>query len=69
MDLYQVCSNYALGPKNSLGKNIEKIFLSEAIRPRTLIFSMCHHLVDLYHVCSRYIPGAKNGLPQGYMFY
>ena len=30
----------------------EKIFLSETIRPRTMILGMSHHLVD-------YAPGAK----------
>ena len=48
-----------------IGKNIEKIFLSETIRPRALIFGMKHHLVDLYQVCSKYAPGDKNGLPRG----
>ena len=42
----------------------EKIFLSETIRPRAMIFGMYrHHLVD-------YAPGAKNGpAPGGYIFY
>ena len=39
----------------------EKIFLSETIRPRALIFDMRHHLIDFYGVCSNYPPGAKNG--------
>ena len=38
-----------------------KIFLSETIRHRALIFGIKHHLVDLYQVCSNYAPGAKNG--------
>ena len=37
----------------------EKIFLSETIRPRAMIFGMYrHHLVD-------YAPGAKNGPAPG----
>ena len=39
----------------------EKIFLSETIRPRVLIFGMKHHLVDLYQLCSNYAPWANNG--------
>ena len=39
----------------------EKIFLSETIRLRALIFGMEHHLVNLYQVCSNYAPGTKNG--------
>ena len=35
-----------------------KIFLSETIRPRAMIFGMTHHLVD-------YAPGAKNGSAPG----
>ena len=35
----------------------EKIFLSETIRHRALIFGMKHNLVDLYQVCSNYAPG------------
>ena len=38
----------------------EKIFLSETIRPRALIFGMMHYLVVFYQVCSNYTPGAKN---------
>ena len=38
---------------------MKKIFLSETIRLRALIFGMLHHLVDLYQVCSNYAPGAK----------
>ena len=37
-----------------------KIFLSETIRPRALIYGMEHDLVDFYQVCSNYLPGAKN---------
>ena len=41
----------------------EKIFLSENIRPRAMIFGMLHHLVD-------YAPWAKNGpAPGGHIFY
>ena len=80
MDLYQLCLNYASGAKNCppwghivhIGlyrENFEKIFLSETIRPRALIFGMKHHLVSLYQVCSNYIPGAKNGPTQGSHFY
>ena len=43
----------------------EKIFLSETIRDRALIFGMYHHLVDFYQVCSNYVPGAKNGSASG----
>ena len=43
----------------------EKIVLSDATRPRALIFGMKHHLVNLFQVCSIYIPGAKNGSPLG----
>ena len=43
----------------------EKIFLSETIRLRALIFGMQHHLVDLYKVCSNYAPGTKNGPAPG----
>ena len=46
-----------------------KIFWSETIRPRALIFGMTHQQVDLYQVCSNYAPGAKNGLVWGHMFY
>ena len=42
-----------------------KIFLSKAIRPRALIFSMSHDLVDLYQLCSNYVPGAKIGAIPG----
>ena len=44
---------------------MKKIFSSETIRPRAMIFGMKQHLVNLYQVCSNYIPGAKNGQPQG----
>ena len=47
-----------------------KIFLSETIRLRALIFGMKHHLVDLYQVCSNYAPWAKKRpSPGGHMFY
>ena len=77
VDLYQVCSNCAPGAKIDpslgvtcftqayIGKNMEKIFLSETIRPRALIFGMQHDLVDLYQVCSNYTPlGPKLTPPQ-----
>ena len=38
----------------------EKIFLSETIRPRALIYGMKLDLLDLYQVCLNYAPGAKN---------
>ena len=38
-----------------------KIFTSEIVRPRALIFGMKHHLMDLYKACSNYTPRAKNG--------
>ena len=34
-----------------LYRKTQKIFLSETIRPRALIFGMKHHLVDLYQFC------------------
>ena len=43
----------------------EKIFLSETISPRALIFGMRYHLVDLYQVCLNYSSGAKNGPASG----
>ena len=46
-----------------------KIFLSEATRPRALIFGLEHHLVDLCQVCSNYASGAILALPWGHMFY
>ena len=46
-----------------------KIFLSETIRHRTLIFGMYHHLVDLYQVCLKMPQGAKMARPRGHMFY
>ena len=42
------------------GEKHEKIFCSETIRPRALVYGMEHDLVDLYQVCSNYLPGAKN---------
>ena len=45
-------------------ENIEKIFLSETIRSRALIFGVWHHLVDLYQVCSNNAQ-AKNGPAPG----
>ena len=38
------------GPAHGQMLKHEKIFLSETIWPRVLIFSMLHHLVDLYQV-------------------
>ena len=38
-------------------KKHEKIFLSETIWPRVLIFGMLLHLVDLYQVCSNHALG------------
>ena len=37
----------------------QKIFLSETIRLRALIFGLWHHLVDLYQVFSNYALGVK----------
>ena len=77
VSVYQLCSNYIPWAKNGpaprghmfyIGLYREKhgkIFLSETIRLRALIFGMKHHLVDLYHVCSNYAPGAKNGTSPG----
>ena len=76
MDLYHVCSNYAPGANIGLaqGSHVlhrliqekhEKIFFSETIMPRALIFGMKHHLVDLYQVCINHAPGAKNGPAPG----
>ena len=45
-----------------MGEKHGKIFLSEIIRPRALIFGLLHHLVDLYKVYSNDAPRAKNGL-------
>ena len=70
VNLYQVCSNYIPGAKTDpprghmfyIGlykEKHEKIFLSETIRLRTLIFGMYYHLVDLYRAFSNYAPGAK----------
>ena len=47
----------------------EKIFLSETIRHRVLIFGMKHHLLDIYQVCSNMPLGPKMAPPQGRMFY
>ena len=47
-----------------LGK-YEKIFLSETMRPRSLIYGKKHHLVNLYQVCSNYAPGPENGPVRG----
>ena len=77
VDLYQVCSKYVPGANNGpilgvtcftkayIGKNMTKIFSSETIRHRTLIFGMEHHLVDLYQVWSYYAPWANNGQAPG----
>ena len=75
MDRYQVCSNFSPGAKNgsarghmfyiSLYREQHEKNLSEAIRPRALIFGMYYHLVDLYQVCSNYSPGAKTGPAPG----
>ena len=46
-------------------KCLTKIFMSETIGPRALIFGVYHHLVDLYQFCSNYTPWAKNGTPWG----
>ena len=43
----------------------EKIFLSETIRLKALIFGMKNHPVNLYQVCSNNIPWAKKGLAPG----
>ena len=43
-----------------------KIFLSETMRPRALVFGMQLHLVDIYQVCSNYAPGAKIGPTPGF---
>ena len=40
-----------LTPIQTYMEKHEKIFLSETIWHRTLIFGMNHHLVDLYQVC------------------
>ena len=71
-NLYQVCSNNAPGAKNGpfLGSHVlhrlirgkhEKIFLSETIRPRAIIFGMLHHLMDPLPSLLNYAPGVKNG--------
>ena len=38
-----------------------KIFCSETILPRAMIFGMLHHLVDIYQLCSNNAPEAKQG--------
>ena len=43
----------------------EKIYLSETIRPRALIFGMEHNLVDLYIVYSNYAPRVEIGSTPG----
>ena len=43
---------------------MQKIFVSETIRPKALIFGM-HDLVDIYPVCSNYAPEAKIGPTPG----
>ena len=43
---------------------MKKIFLSETIMLRALIFGMKQHLVDLFQVCSNNALWAENGLPQ-----
>ena len=79
VDLFQVCSNYALGailgPKMAppwghmfttqayIRRSMKKNFSSETTRPRGLIFGITHQLVNLHQVCSNYNPGTKNGLP------
>ena len=78
VDLYQVCLNYASGAKNdpALGglmlyidlyrqKN-EKIFLSETIMPRALIYvaSLCGPLPNLFKL---YPWGQKWHRPGGHM--
>ena len=47
----------------------KQIYLSEATRPKGLIFGMQYHLVDLYQVCSNYSPGAKNGTAPGFTYF
>ena len=46
-------------------ENMEKLFLSETIMPRALIFGIYHDILDLYQVCSNYASGAKNGPTSG----
>ena len=41
---------------------MKKIFLSETIRPRAMIFGMQHFVVD-------YAPGAKNGPASGVIYF
>ena len=67
VSLYQFCSNDIPGAKNGphgghmfyIGlyrEKYEKIFLSETIRLRALIFGKYHHLVDLYQVFFKLCP-------------
>ena len=46
-----------------------KIFLSETIRHRALIFGMWYHLVDFYQACSNYAPEVKWHRSWGHIFY
>ena len=46
-------------------KHEKKIFLSETLRPRAMIFGILHHLVGPYRVCYNNAPGAKNGPAPG----
>ena len=41
---------------------MKKIFLSETLRPRAMIYGIKHHLVD-------YAPGAKNGPAPGVTYF
>ena len=51
-------------------QNMKKIFLSQTMRTKVLIFGMYNHLVDFYQVCSNCPPGAKNcPVPGGHIFY
>ena len=48
----------------------EKIFLSETVRPRALIFGMNHHLVDLFTKFIQIMPlGPKLPRTGDHMFY
>ena len=73
---YQNSSNYgpgieispmlwALGFHIEIKKEILKIFLSQTVTPRTLIFGMCHLQVDLYQVSSYDAPEVKTGPAPG----
>ena len=61
MDVYQDCSNYDPQAKNGPAKrlisfsqvNFKKIFFSDAVRPRPLIFCMKHHLIFTFALSSR----------------